>query len=79
MANVKAELSESMNSLQKEGNKLQRQLNKLSEERDDVITRHGKYRTFGRREIDSKLEEIKSQVKEIQGRQNELIQKAKTI
>jgi hypothetical protein len=65
--------------MQSENDKLIKRKRELANDRDDVITGEGKYKNFGKKERDAKLEEIRNEVNDIDSKQVALQKELKVI
>jgi len=65
--------------MQSENDKLIKRKRELANDRDDVVTGEGKYKNFGKKERDAKLEEIRNEVNGIDSKQVALQKELKVI
>ena len=65
--------------MKSENDKLIKRKRELANDRDDVVTSEGKYKNFGKKERDARLEEIRSEVNDIDAKQVALQKELKAI
>lgn len=65
--------------MKSENDKLIKRKRELANDRDDVVTGEGKYKNFGKKERDARLEEIRNEVKDIDSKQIALQKELKVI
>jgi hypothetical protein len=65
--------------IQSENDRLQKRKFELASERDDLVTGEGKYKNFGKKERDARLEEIRNETKDIDSKQELLQKELKTL
>jgi hypothetical protein len=65
--------------IKSENDKLIKRKRELANDRDDVVTSEGKYKNFGKKERDARLEEIRKEVKDIDSKQESLQKELKII